>query len=162
MGVFGGGAVAGVPVIVIIFLAVAVVAYFVLNRTTFGRSIYAVGGNPLSAWLSGVRVQNVLLSSYAISGFLAGLAGFLIMSRLLSANMTAVVNLEMDSIAAVVIGGVSLRGGIGGVVGVVIGILILTVVQNGMVVVGVDAAYQQIVKGAIILLAVAIDYIRRR
>ena len=99
----GGGNVLGVPTPVIIFISAAVVAYFVLHHTTFGRSVYAVGGNPTSAWLSGIKVNNILFSVYAISGFLAGLAGLIIMSRIMSGGMGSAVTLELDSIAAVCI-----------------------------------------------------------
>jgi len=159
---FGAGYVAGVPVPVIIFIAVAVVAYFVLNYTSFGRSVYAVGGNPVSAWLSGIKVNNVLFAVYVIAGFLGALAGFVMMSRVMIGGLTTVVGLELDSIAAVVIGGVSLMGGRGNVIGAVIGVIILGVINNGMNVFAVSPAYQDIVKGAIIIAAVAADYVRRR
>lgn len=159
---FGGGCIAGVPVPVIIFIVVAVVAYFALNHTSFGRSVYAVGGNPVSAWLSGINVKNMLFSVYIISGFLGALAGFVMMSRVMIGGLTTVVGLELDSIAAVVIGGVSLMGGRGNVIGAVIGVLILGVINNGMNVFAVSPAYQDVVKGSIIIAAVAADYIRRR
>lgn len=160
--VFGAGAVAGVPVPVITFVAIAVVSYLILNYTTFGRSIYAVGGNPVSAFLSGVNVSRVKLAVYAISGCLAALAGFITMSRVMSAGMGTIIGLELDSIAAVCIGGTSLMGGRGNVIGMVIGVLILGVISNGLNVIAVDPAYQMITRGAIILVAVAADYIRRR
>lgn len=159
---FGAGYVAGVPVPVIIFIAVAVVAYLALNYTSFGRSVYAVGGNPVSAWLSGIKVKNILFLVYVIAGFLGALAGFIMMSRVMIGGLTTVVGLELDSIAAVVIGGVSLMGGKGNVIGAVIGVIILGVINNGMNVFAVSPAYQDIVKGAIIIVAVAADYIRRR
>lgn len=159
---FGQGYIAGVSVPVIIFVSVAVVAYFVLNYTTFGRSIYAVGGNPMSAWLSGVNVRNVRFSVYIISGFLAALAGFITMSRVMSGGMNTVAGLELDSIAAVCIGGVSLMGGRGTLLGAMIGVMILSVINNGMNVLVVDPAAQDIAKGAIIVGAVAVDYWRRR
>ena len=159
--VLGGGKIAAVPAPVIIFIAVAVIAYFVLNHTTFGRSVYAVGGNPVSAWLSGINVKNTLLSVYVISGFLAAIAGIVMSSRMMSAGMSTVVGLELDSIAASVIGGVSLMGGKGTVIGSVIGVMILGIINNAMNVLAVNAAYQKIIKGAIIVSAVAIDYTRK-
>ncbi|MCD6453363.1 MAG: ABC transporter permease [Dehalococcoidales bacterium] len=159
---FGIGRVAGVPVPVIIFIAVCVVAYFILNHTTYGRSVYATGGNPVSAWLSGINVKKVLFSVYAISGFLAGLAGVIMTSRVMSTSMRTLEGLELDSIAAVVIGGASLVGGRGSLIGVVLGVLILGVINNGMSVMGADPATVGIVKGVIIFAAVAIDYLRRR
>lgn len=159
---FGGAYLAGVPLPVIIFIMVAVIAYFVLNHTTFGRSVYAVGGNPISAWLSGINVKNILFSVFVISGFLAALAGFVMMSRVMIGGLTTVVGLELDSIAAVCIGGVSLMGGRGTVIGVLIGVLILGVINNGMNVFAVSPAYQDVVKGSVIIAAVAVDYMRRR
>jgi len=158
----GQGSIAGVPVLVSIFVAAAVATYFVLNYTTFGRSVYAVGGNPVSAWLSGINVKNMLLSVYMISGFLAGLAGYLTTARLMSAHITGIRGLELDTIAAVVVGGVSLFGGRGTVIGVVIGVMIIGVINNGMNVLGVPPSFQDIVKGVVIFTAVAIDFIRRR
>ncbi|MCD6453432.1 MAG: ABC transporter permease [Dehalococcoidales bacterium] len=158
---FGQGHVGAVPIAAIIFIVVAVIAYFVLNHTTYGRSIYATGGNPVSAWLSGIKVRNILFSVYVISGFLASLAGVIMTSRVMSASLDSLKGLEMDSIAAVVIGGVSLMGGKGTLVGVVLGVLILGVINNGMSVLGADPAFQGIVKGIIIIAAVTIDYVRR-
>ena len=160
--IFGSGTIAGFPIPAIIFIIIAVIAYLVLEYTTFGRSIYAVGGNPVSAWLSGIKSNNIQFSVYVISGFLGALAGFLIMSRTMCGGMTTAVALEMDSIAAVVIGGVSLMGGRGTLVGAVLGILIMGVINNGMNVFALDPAFHDLVKGAIIIAAVAIDYIRRR
>jgi len=159
---FGFGRVAGVPVPVIIFIAVAVTAYFVLNHTNFGKSIYASGGNPTTAWLSGVSVRNIRLAVYVISGFLAGLAGIVWTGRTMAATMRSLTNLELDTIASVTIGGVSLAGGKGNVLGVVIGVLILGVINNGMSLMGADPFLQNFVKGAIIIGAVAVDYLRRR
>jgi putative xylitol transport system permease protein len=159
---WGSGTIAGVPVPVIAFIVVAVIAYFVLAHTSYGRCVYAVGGNPVSAWLSGINAKNIIFSVYVISGFLAGLAGVIMTSRVMSASMRSVQGLELNSIAGVCIGGVSLMGGIGSIIGVVIGILIIGVVNNGMSVLGADPAVQGIVKGVIIFTAVAIDYLRRR
>ena len=159
---FGSHRVSGMPVPVIIFIVTAVIAYYVLQYTRFGRSIYAAGGNPISAWLSGINVKRILLSVFTISGFFAGLSGFLILARTRSANMYTLAGLELDSIAAVTIGGVSLAGGKGNIIGVVIGVLIMGVINNAMSVMGVDPSTDGIVTGAIIIAAVAVDYIRRR
>lgn len=158
----GQGTVAGLPAPVIVFIVVVVVAYLVLNYTTFGRSVYAVGGNPASSWLSGINVKNILLSVYVISGFLAGLAGIMTLSRTMSGTMLATRGLELDTVAAVVVGGVSLFGGRGNIIGVVLGAIILGVVTNGMVVTGLDPAFQDLVRGGIIFGAVAVDSLRRR
>ncbi len=159
---FASGRIAGVPVPVIIFTVACVVAYFVLNHTSFGRSVYTVGGNPTSAWLSGINVKNIRFSVYVISGFCATLAGLVIMSRTMSAAMGSVYGLELDSIASVVIGGVSLMGGRGNIAGVAIGAVMIGVINNGMSIMAASPAVQDIVKGAVIIIAVAIDYIRRR
>jgi ribose/xylose/arabinose/galactoside ABC-type transport system permease subunit len=159
---FGQGHVGIVPVPVIIFAVVAAIAYFVLNHTIFGRSVYAVGGNPTSAWLTGINVKKVTLIVYIISGFLAGLASVIMTGRVMSASMRTLEGLELDSIAAVCIGGVSLMGGRGNILGVILGVIIIGVINNGMSVLGVSTAVYGVVKGAIIFSAVAIDYIRRR
>ena len=148
----GQGHIAGFPVIGIAFITIAAISYFVLQHTTFGRSVYATGGNPGGAWLSG----------FAISGLCAGIASWATMSRIACFTMAAVDGLEIDAIAVTVIGGISLMGGRGSVIGVVIGTFILGVISNGMNILGVAPAYHTIAKGAIIYAAVAIDYIRRR
>ena len=162
LGWFGSGSVAGVPVPVIIFVVVAVVAYFVLNYTTYGRSVYATGSSPVSAWLSGVKVKRILFSVYAVAGFLAGLAAFTMLGRQLFASNRSLEGLEIDSIAAATVGGISLMGGRGTLIGIVLGTLIIGVVDNAMVVLNADPATIGVAKGAIIILAVVIDYIRRR
>jgi ribose/xylose/arabinose/galactoside ABC-type transport system permease subunit len=162
MAFVGQGEIATVPVPVIIFIVVAVISYFVLSHSTFGRSIYAVGGNPVSAWLTGINVKKVTLIVYIISGFLAGLAAVIMTGRVMSASMRTLEGLELDSIAAVCIGGVSLMGGRGNIIGVILGVVIIGVINNGMSVLGVSSAVYGVVKGAIIFAAVAIDYIRRR
>ncbi|MBA7658465.1 Ribose import permease protein RbsC [subsurface metagenome] len=162
MAFFGDGRIAGMLVPIIIFIVVAVVAYFVLNHTTFGKSLYAAGGNPTSAWLSGVSIRNMRLAVYTIAGFLAGLAGVIWTARTMSATMRSLTNLELDTIASVTIGGVSLAGGRGTLVGVVIGVIMIGVINNGMSLMGAGPFLQNVVKGAIIIAAVAIDYMRRR
>jgi ribose/xylose/arabinose/galactoside ABC-type transport system permease subunit len=163
MAVFGlGGGAGGVAVPAVIWIVVSVVAYLVLQYTTFGRQIYAVGGNPVSSWLAGVDVRNVQLLVYVISGALAGLAAILSLGRVMTASMNSLAGLELDAIAAVCIGGVSLSGGRGNMIGVVLGVLIIGVINNGMSVLMAGPAMQAIVKGLIIFGAVAADYIRHR
>ena len=146
----------------IIWIAVSVTAYLILQHTTFGRSVYAVGGNPVSAWLSGINARRVLFLCYVISGFFAAVASILCMGRIMSASMNSLMGLELDAIAAVCIGGVSLAGGRGNMIGVVLGVLIIGVINNGMSVLMAGPAMQGIVKGVIIFSAVAADYIRHR
>jgi len=159
---FGKGVVAGVPVPIIIFIVVAVIAYFIAQYTTYGRSVYATGGNPISAWLSGIQVKNIHFSVFVISGLLAALAALIMAARAMSSSMTSLVGLEMDSIAAATVGGISLMGGRGSIIGVVIGAIIIGVVNNGMNIMGAGPDVIGIVKGAIIIVAVAVDYLRRR
>ncbi len=145
-----------------IFIAVAVAAYIVLYHTSYGRRVYAVGGNERSAWLSGIPVVAIVFSVYVISGVLAATAGLIETSRTVSASMDTVGGLELDTIAAIAIGGVSLAGGRGSLVGVVIGALIIGVINNGMSVMGAGPALENIVKGAIIVAAVGVDFRRSR
>ena len=158
----GQGQVAGVPVPVIIFGISAVLAYFVLYYTPYGRSVYAVGGNPTSSLLAGINAKKIIFSVYIICGVCGALAGLIITSRIMSASYLLIRRLEIDSIAACCIGGISLSGGKGNLIGVIIGVLIIGVINNGMNIVGINPAFQDIVKGTIIIVAVIIDFWRRR
>ncbi|KSV72008.1 hypothetical protein N182_30065 [Sinorhizobium sp. GL2] len=158
----GRGNLAGVPIAVWIFLLIAAVALFVLRYTVFGRNIYAVGSNREAARLSGINVNRVLVGVYAISGMLAGLSAVIFVSRLTVGEPTAGTGLELEAIAITVIGGASLFGGVGGVVGTVVGACILAVLANIMNLVGISPFTQQIVKGAIIIIAVCFEVLRRR
>jgi len=146
----------------IIFFSVAALAYFVLTSTGFGRRVYAAGGNPVSAYLSGINVKRMYVTVFAISGLCAGLAGILMTSRAMAGSIEALRGIELDSIASVVIGGVSLMGGRGNMIGVVLGALLIGVVNNAMSVMHMGHAGRYIVKGAIIIGAVAADILRRR
>jgi len=159
---WGSGTVGGLPVPILIFIVVAVIAYFVLNHTTYGRRVYAAGGNPVMAWLCGINVKNILFSVYAISGFFSGLAAFIMVGRIMLSSMRSMEGLEIDSIAAATVGGVSLMGGRGTLIGMVLGTLIIGFVNNAMTVLNVDPSVMGVVKGSIIILAVVIDYMRRR
>lgn len=154
---WGRGDVLGVPVPVLVFIFVSALGYITLRYTRYGRSIYAVGGNPEAARLSGLNVKQILVSVYVLVGLLAGLSGFLLAARLGSAEAVAGVSYELRVIAAVVIGGTSLFGGLGGVGGTIIGSLLLGVLLNGLVMLNVSAYYQQVVIGIIIVIAVAFD-----
>lgn len=146
-----------IPIPVVIFLIVAVIAYVVLRYTQYGRYIYAVGGNPEAARLAGLNTGLLVLSVYMIVGLLAGFGGFMLASRLNSAEAIAGVGLELTVIASVVIGGTSLFGGEGGVVGTVIGALLITVLTAGLTQLNVISYVQQIVIGVIIIFAVFFD-----
>ncbi len=154
---WGQGYVGPVPVPVILFLALAVVAHAILRYTRYGRRVYAVGGNPEAARLSGIDVERTTLSVYVLIGLMAGLGGFVLASRLNSAEAVAGVGYELTVIAGVVIGGTSLFGGVGTVFGTVIGTLLIGVLLNGLVLNNVSSYVQQIIIGAIIVLAVAFD-----
>src|SRR5690606_27372873 len=154
---WGQGRIATVPVPVIIFVLAAVVAHLVLKYTSFGRHVYAVGGNAAAAEMNGVNTRRIILSVYVIVGFFCGLASFLLAARLSSAEAVAGLGLELDVIAAVVIGGTSLFGGIGSIFGTVVGALLIGVLRNGLVLMNVSSFVQQIVIGVILVAAVALD-----
>jgi inositol transport system permease protein len=147
----------GIPVPVIIFLGFAALAYVVLRYTRYGRQVYAVGGNPEAARLSGLNVKMILLSVYIIVGFFAGLGGFVLSSRLGASEAVAGTGYELTVIASVVIGGTSLFGGEGNVLGTVIGSILIGVLTNGLVLMNVSPYVQQIIIGMIIVLAVSFD-----
>lgn len=154
----GTAFVMGVPVPVIFFALVFAICFIVLRYTPYGRHIYAVGGNERAARNSGIRYKRVKLSVYVICGTLAGLAGIVLTARTTSALPQAGAGYELDAIAAVVIGGASLSGGKGSIVGTLIGVLIIGTLNNGLDLLGVSSYYQQVVKGALIVAAVLLDY----
>ena len=151
------GRVFGIPVPIIIMLVVFVAAWYLLKYTRLGRYIYALGGNESATQLSGINVDKVKIIVYAMSGLLCAVASTIEVSRLSSAQPTAGTGYEMDAIAAVVLGGTSMSGGRGKIIGTLIGALILGFLNNGLNMLGVDAYYQMIVKGGVILLAVLVD-----
>ena len=153
----GNGSILGLPTPIWIMLAFLGVTYFLLRHTSLGRSIYAIGGNEEAARLSGIAVRRVKLFAYAYSGFAVALAAMILTSRVNSAQPSAGVMFELDAIAAVVVGGTSLFGGRGGVIGTLIGALFIGVINNGMNLLDVPSFYQQIVKGGVILTALLID-----
>lgn len=157
----GNGAIAGIPTPVVVMVLVYVLFWFILERTKFGRHVYAVGGNAEAARLAGINVKRILLSVYTLGGAAAGLAGIIFSARVLSAQPTAGQSYELDAIAAVVLGGTSLMGGRGRVLGTLVGALIIGVLTNGLVLMNVPFFYQLIVKGIVIVVAVAIDSLRR-
>jgi inositol transport system permease protein len=154
---WGQGFIGPVPVPVIFFLALVVIGHVVLRYTQYGRWIYALGGNAEASRLSGLNVRALTASVYVISGVCAGLSGFLLTSRLDSAEQVAGQNYELQAIAAVVIGGTSLFGGQGGIIGTLIGALLIGVLNNGLVILNVSPYLQPIVIGAIIVISVFVD-----
>ena len=154
---FGTGWLLGIPVPVWIAAIVVLLAVFITQKTKLGRYIYAIGGNENAARLSAINIKRVKITVYAIAGGLAALGGLIITSRLDSAQPNAGASYELDAIAAVVIGGTSLSGGKGSIWGTVLGAVIIGVLNNGLVLLDVSPFWQQVVKGAVILLAVIID-----
>lgn len=153
----GQGAILGIPFPVIILLLVAVLAHIMLNNVPFGRYIYALGGNEQAARISGVNIDRVKIGVYTIAGLLSGLAGLVVSSRVGSGQPGQGVGIELDAIAAAVIGGTSLSGGIGTIWGTIVGALIIGVLDNGLILLNVDQYWITIVKGTIIVVAVIID-----
>lgn len=159
---WGQGMLGPVPVPVLVFLLFAALAHVVLRYTQFGRYIYAVGGNAEAARLSGLNTERLIASVYIIMGFFCGLGGYVLASRLNSAEQIAGVGYELTVIASVVIGGTSLFGGEGGVTGTVVGALLIGVITNGLTLMNVSSYYQQIIIGLIIVLAVFFDQVVKR
>lgn len=158
----GGGAdLAGIPNAVVLMLILYGIAHIVMSRTTFGRYLYAVGGNERAAWLCGVPVRRVVVASYVLSGALAGLGGVILASQFTSGAPTYGQNYELQVIAAVVVGGTSLSGGEGKMSGTLLGTLIIAVIQNGMNLLGVGSHMQKIVLGGVILSAVLLDRLKQ-
>ena len=156
-GFIGAGIFLGVPMPVWISGALVVIFYFLSRRTTLGRYIYAVGGNEKATGFSGINVDRVKLRVYALGGALAAVAGLIVTARLDAADPKAGLGYELDCIAAVVIGGTSLSGGRGSILGTVLGCLIIGVLNNGLFLLDVSPFWQQVVKGFVILAAVAAD-----
>ena len=156
-GFLGTGVFLGMPMPVWIMIAFTALFVVVTRRTRFGRHIYAVGGNERAARLTGLHVNRIKLAVYTLAGALAAVSGLIVTARLDSAQPNAGLGYELDSIAAVVIGGTSLAGGRGSVLGTVLGCLIIGVLNNGLFLLNVSPFWQQVIKGAVILLAVAID-----
>lgn len=156
-GFIGTGIFLGVPMPVWITAALVALFVVVTRKTRFGRHLYAVGGNERAARLTGLRVDRIKIWVYALGGALAGVAGLIVTARLDSAQPNAGLGYELDAIAAVVIGGTSLSGGRGSVMGTVLGCLIIGVLNNGLFLLNVSPFWQQVVKGVVILVAVAID-----
>ncbi|HEX8374606.1 MAG TPA: ribose ABC transporter permease [Geminicoccaceae bacterium] len=151
----------GIPVLAVIAILVILASWFILRRTVLGVRIYAVGGNPAAARLSGIKVWQILLFVYGVSGLLAGLGGVMTAARLFAANGLQIgQSYELDAIAAVILGGTSFVGGIGSIWGTLIGALIIAVLSNGLILIGVSDIWQFIIKGLVIIGAVTLDRFR--
>jgi ribose transport system permease protein len=158
----GNGAFLSVPWLIWLAAAVVVVSWFILRKTILGLQIYSVGGNPQAARLTGIKVGLVLMFVYSISGLFSGLGGAMSASRLYAANGNWGSGYELDAIAAVVLGGTSLMGGVGSVWGTVIGAVIIGVMNNGLTILGLSSFWQYVAKGIVIVLAVMLDKWRQK
>jgi ribose transport system permease protein len=155
--VIGRGYLGPIPIPVVIMTVVVIAGHIFLSRTTIGRYIYYVGSNPTAARLSGLNVGRILILVYTLAGFLSGLAAVVLVSRLTSAQSNMGTGWELDAIAAVVIGGTSLAGGEGSVLGSLIGAALMGVIKNALILLGVNVYWQSVVIGIVIVLAVALD-----
>ena len=152
--------IAGIPLLIPAVLVLAFLAHLALTRTTYGRSIYAVGGNKEAALLAGIRVDRVTMNAYIIAGLSAGMAGLLLTGRLASGSPRAGDGIELTVIAAVVIGGTSLFGGQGNIKGTLLGVLLIAMVSNAVNLLGIPSSYDRIVQGVVIFAAAALDVYR--
>lgn len=159
---WGTGSLWGIPMPVLVMAAVSVLAYFVLTQSVYGMHVYAVGGGEETARLASVRVARVKLGVYVISGFMAALTGILLTARLWSAQPNSGVLMELDGIAASVLGGSSLAGGVGGIGGTIAGAFIIGALSNGLNLLEVPSYNQQVVKGLVFISAVLLDYFLKR
>lgn len=152
----------GIPILIPIALLFIIVIWFVLNKTVFGKNVYAIGGNREAAVVSGINVPMTIVGIFVLASALYGVGGVLEAARTAGATNNYGVGYELDAIAACVVGGVSLNGGVGKVSGIIIGVLIFTIIQYGLQFIGVNAMWQQVIKGVIIAVAVAIDLSKYR
>ncbi len=157
-----GGTTLGIPNAAIVLLLFTLIAAFVLKRTPFGWHIYSTGGNEKAARLSGVKISLVKIKTYVISGICASVVGIITASQLQAANPTNGTGWEMNAIAAVVLGGTSMSGGVGSIGGTIVGAFVIGVLNDGMVMCGVSEFWQKIIKGAVIIFAVIIDQVQKR
>ena len=155
--IIGKGSISGIPIPIWIFIILLIITYLLLNRSKFGRYVYSVGSNEEASRLSGIKTNQIKMSVYVISAFLASLAGIVLTSRVAAAEATAATGWSLDALAAVIIGGTSLRGGQGGILQTILGIFLIGVLNNGMILMNVPSNYYQFVKGMIIIIAVLID-----
>lgn len=158
----GSGNLLGLPVMIWLLVAVALGAHYVSRRTPLGRHIYAVGGNERGAALSGVKVNRVKLFVYMFSGFCAGLVGIIIASQLQAAHPATGETFELNAIAAAVLGGTSMSGGRGRILGTIIGAFVIGILSDGLIMMGVSSFWQTVIKGVVIVLAVVIDQAQSR
>lgn len=158
----GSGHVLGIPVQIAIFVIVAVVFASTMRYTTFGRSVFAIGSSQQAARLAGIRINSTLFTLFVMSGLLAALAGMILSSQLRSASPNNASGLELSVVAAVILGGASLRGGRGTITGTVLGVLILGTLNNGLTIMSISSFWQDVARGCVLILAVGLDQVRLR
>jgi erythritol transport system permease protein len=160
--ILGAGTFFGIPLSIYAMAIFAGAAGYVAARTSFGRHIYAVGGNERAAALSGVRVDRIKIAAYMISGFCAAFAGLIVSSELVASHPAAGETFELNAIAAAVLGGTSLAGGRGTILGTVVGAFVIGVLSDGLVMLGVSSFWQMVIKGLVIIAAVVLDQVQQR
>ena len=159
--VLGKGKIGGsFPVYILFIFGMFAIFIWIMGKTKFGRFLYAIGSNAESARLTGINVKFNVMMAYVISGLMCGLAAWIMTSRLMACDATYGDGMEMDAIAAAVIGGTSMSGGKGSISGTVIGVIVIGILKNGMNLLGIDSSWQYVVQGIVILIAVYIDYIK--
>lgn len=158
----GSGLILGIPVPIWLMVVMGLIAAFVATRTAFGRHVYAIGGNERAARTSGVRVNPTKLAVYMIAGFCSALAGLIVSSQLVASHPASGTSFELNAIAAAVLGGTSLSGGRGNIGGTIVGAFVIGVLSDGLIMVGVSDFWQTVIKGVVIVLAVAIDQLQAR
>jgi ribose transport system permease protein len=151
-----------IPLPVIIFVVLAIAAGLVMRYTVFGRSLYAIGANPVAARLVGIRIGLILFVTFVLSGLAMSLGGLILTSQLSAASTNAGLGLELTVITAIVLGGASLSGGRGSIMGTVVGLLIIGVMNNGLVLLNVNSFWQDVARGVLLILAVSFDQLRQR
>lgn len=158
----GRNSIMGIPVAIIIFFVTLIIAWVILNKTTFGRSVYVAGGNPLAAKYSGINNRKITILCYMICGVTAAMAGIVLAAKLSAVQPTLGNSYEMEAISVAVIGGMSLTGGVGSIAGILLGALVLGVIDNGMIMIGLASYWQMVVKGIVIVIAVIFDIYKKK
>ena len=158
----GEGEWLGIPIAFYILIGVAVLVWFILTMTVFGRNLYAIGANVVAARLVGIRTSLTIFATFVLTGFLAGIGGLMLTSQLTAASPIAGLGLELSVVSAVILGGASLAGGRGTVLGTILGVAILGTVNNGMTLIGMSSFWQEVARGGILIAAVAFDQLRIR
>lgn len=153
--------IANIPLTVIVLIIAYAIFGFILAKTKFGRSVYAIGGNPDAARLAGLNPKKIIYICYMMMGSLCALGGIILAARMNSGQPSACVNLEFDAITAVILGGVSFSGGVGNIGGTILGVLLIQAFNTGLTMVGIQSFWQYVARGCLLLLALAIDYIRK-